>query len=97
MPKRPDPAPEVPEVENVEEQTEPDMSQTEPVASQPETDADQTAAIVNALLASDRFRATFTEINDKLDNLQKIIRGVRNVNNEPAKATPQAQYIRRYL
>lgn len=86
-------------VENPDEQIEP----TEPDANQNEPDANRSLSpeeLVAAFLASPEYKQTIDAINAKLDNIQKIIRGVKNAANPPAEEKPAEQtlqHIRRYL
>lgn len=78
------------------EPTEPDANQTEPDANRSVTPEE----LVAAFLASPEYKQTIDAINAKLDNIQKIIRGVKNAANPPAEETPAEQnhqHIRRYL
>lgn len=102
MPKKNASAPEVENpVENVEntpepiEPIEPEANQTEPEAK-PYVSPDE---LVKAFLTSPEYSETMKAINDKLENIQKIIRGIRNVANPPAeeKQPEHPQHIRRYL
>ena len=87
-------------VENVEN---PDEQQIEPDANQNEPDANRSLnpeELVAAFLASPEYKQTIDAINAKLDNIQKIIRGVKNAANPPAEEKPAdqtLQHIRRYL
>lgn len=91
-------------VENPVETVEnPDENQIEPDANQSEPDADRAVTpeeLVAAFLASPEYTETIRALNEKLDYIQKIIRGVKNSANPPAeeKQTEQNhQHIRRYL
>lgn len=86
-------------VKNPDEQIEP----TEPDVNQNEPDANRSLSpeeLVAAFLASPEYKQTIDAINAKLDNIQKIIRGVKNAANPPAEEKPAdqpIQHIRRYL
>lgn len=90
-------------VENVENPDEQQIDPIEPDVNQNEPDANRSLnpeKLVAAFLASPEYKETIDTINAKLDNIQKIIRGVKNVANPPAEEKPAdqtLQHIRRYL
>lgn len=90
-------------VENVENPDEQQIEPTEPDLNQNEPDANRSLnpeELVAAFLASPEYKQTIDAINAKLDNIQKIIRGVKNAANPPAEEKPAEQtlqHIRRYL
>lgn len=90
-------------VENVENPDEQQIEPIEPDANQSEPDANRSLSpeeLVAAFLMSPEYKQTIDAINTKLDNIQKIIRGVKNAANPPAEektAEQTLQHIRRYL
>ena len=106
MPKKnaaPDPEVEKPveKVENPPEQTEPiepDANQPEPEANQGEPEATPLSPdeLIAAFVRSPEFSDTMRIINEKLDKINTIIRGIINRNDPPAEEKP-VQHVRKYL
>ncbi len=76
-------------VENPVETVEnPDENQNEPDANQTETDAEHYATpeeLVAAFLTSPEYTETIRILNEKLDKIDEIIRGIINHDNPPAQ------------
>lgn len=76
-------------VENPVETVEnPDENQIEPDANQNEPDAEHYATpeeLVNAFLTSPEYTETIRVLNEKLDKIDEIIRGIINHDNPPAQ------------
>ena len=69
-------------VENPDEnQIEPDANQSEPDANRPVTPEE----LVAAFLTSPEYTETIRVLNDKLDKIDEIIRGIINHDNPPAQ------------
>lgn len=96
MPKKnaaPDPEVEKP-VENVENPPEPIEPESNP--GEPEAKPLSPDELIAAFVRSPEFSDTMKIINEKLDKINTIIRGIINRNDPPAEEKP-VQHVRKYL